>query len=399
MRKLVWFGAAGMVACAVAVYLAADYAAQHPQSYLGRCAAAAVYLGARSNPITVAAEMAHGNGACAAGQVGAAAVCGILGAHDGAGDRPEVAVKPAPGADADDQDDLGEPAEAAEPVEPIKPEVLTPDPAVPAPEGDENPDGQMVPFALPVVPMQTEEPLPGEETHQDALDVDQIEMLLPEKPVAHDMYDSSEDAQAAPLDIFDVTSPEAIPAPACDEDVPGGCASANHAAEEACEERPCGHRGGCCYWFKALMKLAGLGCDMAVAEAAEERREMLPAPAECADDEAQDEGTEGQPMEEVPSCPTPSSENNHYPHGGCPYMGGSCPYDRGTPVVTPIEAPKKVRIKKKPKQVPKKDMSSEKLLKKLFGMGGDEREKQMWIDTLDFRPSDDPRDPPGHSPF
>jgi hypothetical protein len=394
MRKLVWFGAVMIVAAAVAVYMAADYAARHPESYLGRCAAAAVYLGAHGNPVTVAAEMTHGHGVHAAGQVGAAAICGVLGMPDCANPHGECAVKPVP--DGDNQDEIGEPAEAAEePVEPIKPEVLPQEPVVPAPEGNENPeggiaDGQMIPFTLPVVPMQTVEPMPGtEETHEDGW-VDQVDLLLPEKPAGGDRgNDSAEDAQAAPLDIFDVENPEAIPAPACDGD-----------DTEACADHSCCH-GGC--WLKALMKLAGWGCESATAEAVEatpEEREVLPMPTDCADDEAQQEGNEEQPLEEVLSCPMPSYDNDHYHHGGCPYMGGSCPYYRGTPVVTPVETPKKVRIKKKPKQAPQKDMSLEKLWRKFFSSGDDdETQKQRWIDTMEFRPSDDPRDPPGASPF
>ena len=38
MRKLFWWGA-GLVGCAAALYTAADYAGQHPESWLGRCLA------------------------------------------------------------------------------------------------------------------------------------------------------------------------------------------------------------------------------------------------------------------------------------------------------------------------------------------------------------------------
>jgi hypothetical protein len=413
MRKLVWFGAILMVAAAVAVYMAADYAARHPESYLGRCAAAAVYLGAHSNPVTVTVEMVQGHGAHAAGRIGAAAICGVLGMPDCAKPEGECAVKPVP--DGDNQDDVGEAAEAAEePIEPIKPEIL---PEEPAPEGDENhegglADGQMIPFTLPVVPMQTEEPMPGTieyneknfDTHENIW-ADRIDLLLPEKPVAGEQGDdSAEDAQDAPLDIFDVNNPEFIPAPACDEDDCEACVPADDAAEVVCEgSRRC-HRGGGC-WLRALMKLAGWGCEAATeaaaaVEANPEGCELLPMPTECADDEAQDEGNEEQPAEEAPSCPMPSPGCDHNHHGGCPYMGGACPYYRGTPVVTPDETPKKVRIKKKSKPAPEKDMSLEKLWRSFFDSGDDDEvQMQRWIDTLDFRPSDDPRDPPGSSPF
>jgi hypothetical protein len=130
-------------------------------------------------------------------------------------------------------------------------------------------------------------------------------------------------------------------------------------------------------------------------EATAEERELLPLPAECADDEA----TEEQTTEEIPSCPMPSSHYQQCPHGGCPYMGGSCPYYRGTPVVTPVEKPKKVRSKKKIKDVPQKDLSVEKFWQKLLGVSADGPQGQAGIDTMEFRPSDDPRDPPGSSPF
>src|SRR5206468_3435279 len=93
MRKLVWCGAALLVAGAVAVYVAADYAARHPDSYLGRCAAAAAYIGARSNLFTLAGTMIGQHGVNAAARVGAGAVCGILG-HDGGQDEMAEIHKP-----------------------------------------------------------------------------------------------------------------------------------------------------------------------------------------------------------------------------------------------------------------------------------------------------------------
>src|SRR5437016_924072 len=50
MRKYIWGGTAVVMLGAVAVYLAADYAGRHPDSWLGRCAETAGYIGMRCNP-------------------------------------------------------------------------------------------------------------------------------------------------------------------------------------------------------------------------------------------------------------------------------------------------------------------------------------------------------------
>src|SRR5690348_4868179 len=117
MRKLVWCGAACVVAAAVAVYVAADYAAKHPDSYLGRCAAAAAYVGARSNPFTLAGSMMGQQGIQAVAKAGAGAVCGAL-EGDGQAEMAEI-QKPAEACEPEERVEMREPEEAAEPVEPI----------------------------------------------------------------------------------------------------------------------------------------------------------------------------------------------------------------------------------------------------------------------------------------
>jgi hypothetical protein len=371
MRKLVWFGAAVMVAGAVAVYLAATYAVRHPDSYLGRCAAAAVYVGARCNPVTVATEVARGDDAECPGQVAGAMVGACVGAVQC--EQAQVA-KPVAACEPDA-------AEAAEPVEPIRPEALPQEPVAAPAEGECIFGDGMVPFTLPVVPMQTEEPMSGTE---DALNTTGITLV--EEPVCEAIPAPVEEAVECNEITYEL---EVCP---CDGDKPCvmGC----------CAE-------GCCCWLKQLMKIAGLVQDMAVeavAEVAPEEYETLPMPAECDDDEPQAEGVEGQENTAVPSCPTPSYYHDHggcpYMGGGCPYMGGACPYYRGTPVVTPVEPARKVRVKKKSKMTLAKPLSFEMVWKKMFGTSYDE-ETPEWtkIDTMEFRPSDDPREPPGRSPF
>jgi hypothetical protein len=52
MRKLVWAGTAVVVVYAAAVYLTADYAVRHPDSWIGRCTYIAAYVGSKCNPFT-----------------------------------------------------------------------------------------------------------------------------------------------------------------------------------------------------------------------------------------------------------------------------------------------------------------------------------------------------------
>jgi hypothetical protein len=51
MRKLIWGGVALAVCGGVAVCTAAHYAAEHPDSFLARCANAAAYVGSRCSPL------------------------------------------------------------------------------------------------------------------------------------------------------------------------------------------------------------------------------------------------------------------------------------------------------------------------------------------------------------
>jgi hypothetical protein len=370
MRKLVWCGVAVLVAGAVAVYVAADYAARHPDSYLGRCATAAACLGARSNPFTLAGSVIGQDAANTAAQVGAGAVCGALGQDDGQGEMAEL-QKPADACEAEERVEMREPEEAAEPVEPIRPEILHQDP-FPCEREDNHEDlanGELVPFTVPVTPMQTEEPLPGTE-HQEP-----VEPCEP-VPACVTPDEDMPERIAPPSEEEDSDEPaaegvEMIPAP----------------TDEDCAENACGCGYYC--WLYRLIKQTGL-FDEPAAEEAEaiampvDEVEMLPMPTEW-DDESQESGTE-EPKPPMSECP--QADYHHEHHNGCPYMGGCpYPYSRPAPVVDPVEKPTKVR-KKKTRPSMTTPCSAEWLWKLLFGPDMD-TPLQTGIETLEFRPTDD----------
>src|SRR5262245_40335778 len=60
MRRLFWFAAAALVACATAVYCVANYAAKHPASYWARCINSAAALGLYANPFVPVSTMGSG---------------------------------------------------------------------------------------------------------------------------------------------------------------------------------------------------------------------------------------------------------------------------------------------------------------------------------------------------
>jgi hypothetical protein len=368
MRKLVWCGAACAVAAAVAVYLAADYAAKHPDSYLGRCATAAAYLGAQSNPFTLAGTMIGQQGATTAARVGAGAVCGVLGC-DGAGDDMAEIQKPAEACEPEERVEMREPEEADEPLdEPIRPEIL---PQEPLPGDREDPpevlaNGEMTLSTVPVMPMQTEEPMPDTDEHHESFEpCERVPACMPP----------------------DEEMPERIAPPADQETTAEAVEMIPAPTEECCEEHDCACEFSC--WLYRLIKQTGLfsACDTEEAaeaiEAPVDEVEMLPMPTDC-DDEPQEEGTE---ESKPPMSECPQTDYHHYHHNSCPYMGGSCPYYRSAPVVNPVETPAKVHKKKK-RQPMAKPQSAEWLWKMLFGSDM-EKPRQMGIETLEFRPTDD----------
>ena len=399
MRRVVWLGVVLIVASAGAVYMAADYAARHPNSYLGRCAAAAVYISARSNPVTVAADMVRGERAHLVGRAGAGVACGALAADCGNG---AVVAKPIPGAeDPCEEPEAAEPAEVDEPIQPqgFQQDEQEPNTGIPQWE-----NGQ----TLPVVPTQTEEPMPVSEHGVEPMS--EFDPAVFNRAV-EDEKPMENGTEEAPYYVeVETYIPEAIPTPTENED------NTDEPANEECPclgDKPCTCAHGCGCWFAQMLKAIGWCADNAAEtapeaavdteatpEATSDSPEILELPLPCDDDEPQEEGVEEQPIDLPPTSTIPSYD--HYHHGGCPYMGGGCPYYRGTPIVTPVEIPRKIRVKKKKKQhqAMYKPVLMEKIWKQLLNAGADEEEQeQMGIDTMEFRPSDDPRDPPGHSPF
>jgi hypothetical protein len=395
MRKLVWCGAAFAVGAAAAVYMAANYAANHPDSYLARCAAGAAYVGTRANPFVLASGLVPTAGAQGNSVVGGM-VAGAAGCMHGQLEKCE-APKPVPAAEPDNP----EAAEAAEPVEPICPEV---------PEEPECGDGREDPFlagllappVMPEAPAETEEPMPVPPPEGEMTEGIEIFAMPIEAP--------SEGAELIPAPTATQEAYEPIAAPAAD------MADAEESdAEESADEGPapanCTEEGdeGCCSWLHHVMKFFGLLPEN-------------PAPTAPASDDSSPEG-EGQ------SSPPPQSPHHGCPYMnmGCPYMGCPYPYSRCAPA--PTEQPKKLH-KKKVKVVPRNtSFEIEALWKKLFAAGLcsapagegvicpvkkpvselprkkpvsryiEETPRQTGIDTMEFRPTDDPRDPPGTHPF
>jgi hypothetical protein len=399
MRKLVWCGAALMVGGAVAVFLAANHAAKHPNSYLGRCAATAAYLGFRANPFVLATGLVPTVGGEPSNGLVGGVVAGAVGCiHEQLG-MAEVGLirKPVPPAP-----EVREPAEAAElvepdePVEPIRPEVPFDEPEL---RGD-----ALERFVLPEMPEETEEPMPVVQPEADPFEGFSMPIADPsEEPEAipapavaepvHEMIaapteDISEGEETAEEESS-VEHPEAIPAPTSEE----GC------------EKGCCH--GCCgNWVHYVLKLFGL------------TPESAPATEPTCTEETSPQG-ETAPEQ---NSPPPQSYHHGCPHMSCPYMGCPYPYSRPTPPVSepPAPAPKKVKpmpesgwleaLWKKlfaaglcpapvscPVEQPMSEMPRKKPL--VVGYGEDEMPRPTGIDTMEFRPTDDPRDPPGTHPF
>jgi hypothetical protein len=419
MRKLVWCGAALMVSGAVAVYLSADYAAKHPNSALGRCAAAAAYVGLCSNPFVHAAalgptHLTHGS---------AALVGSAVGSH---GQAVKCRVpKPVPGVEPEPRE-VREAAEPAELNEPVRPEVPE------ANEPDEQP-GRDVDNAVLFGPGKIEE-VPGTTSERQVLTPVE-DQPIQSHSFAIDEYDfrmpiaDTEDVETIPVPATE-TVYESIPAPAdeaaeeeesaCEvESIPAPTEEEESAVEEpsplTCVEGACVEtcRTACSGWLQQILKLFGM-----TPEATE--------PTTPDESTPQSEGTEGQ------NSSPPSSYHHGCPYlnMGCPYSGGCpYPYSRPAPVTTPAptEQPKEVDPKKAPEDemswlemvwkkmfAVKASMSSAasqsscpannsseipRKKKKLFGRFLDDQTRQTGIDTMEFRPTDDPRDPPGTHPF
>ncbi|HYT89550.1 MAG TPA: hypothetical protein VEL76_12660 [Gemmataceae bacterium] len=347
MRKVFWCAAAGLVACATAVYFVADYAAKHPDSYWARCVNGAASFGLYANPFVHVTTTGASKVIKEVGQQvnGAGNAVAAQGAGNAQGDVARMFVGEqvlVNEKNFDVRQDV--PLEDVLPFEPIKVEPM---PADPIKDEGENWifDGQSIPSFF---PNETEEPRVGATEESELVGEDEMVGELAPMPMPY--------------------------------------------AEEECEPHACpGSQPSCDSWFWKLLRLGGLIRPMPVADDGE----LAPMPTPC-DEETQEESTENQANEQIPDCQEDPAYHHHY--HGCPYMGGCpYPYSRAVPVVTPIErqqpAPEQAPVKKKPV------IEEGNGIKKIFWYGCDEESSPTGIDTMEFRPSDDPRAWPSDVPF
>ncbi len=355
MRKLVWCGAAVMVAGAAAVYVAAKHAADHPDSYWGRCAAAAAHLGARCNPFIAVNELMRDSGITKAAEFVGDAVVGR--GEDCDEEAAECAGihKPEGAAEAEENvavEELAVAVEAVQEAEVVEPKVQGLDEFEPR-EGFVA--GSSLPAPEAVMPPETEEPRTG-------------------------TTEESEPAVTDPL----------IPPPTSEEQ------PADNEVPEGNEDKAAGSEGKC--WLWDLLKATGLIEDTTPAADVE----ILEMPNECGDDEPQDEGVEEVPCEETQATPEPY-DYHRYHHDSCPYMGCPYPYSHCPSQVTPVpQSSKKDRVKKKAqRRQARKPADVEAMWQKLHGANATEDGSSVHtgVDTMEFRPSDDHRTPPGRDPF
>jgi hypothetical protein len=102
MRKVIWCGTALVVCGAVTVLLAARYAADNPDSFLGRCAVVAGEMATRCNPLTAFQGMNRGE------------EIALVEVKPLAGDGPVIPGPEVPGQERPDE--MGELPDAVEPI-------------------------------------------------------------------------------------------------------------------------------------------------------------------------------------------------------------------------------------------------------------------------------------------
>jgi hypothetical protein len=358
MRKWVWYGVGMTVACAVGVYVAADYAAKHPDSYVGRCVLTAAHVGMRSNPLVVMEPtLARRAVSEMAVQVGHVVVVGVganAGGPEHAGRIDKPVCKP-------EGDPMMEAAEAAEPVEAEEPEqpeelirieVLPCRPQHVEPKPDDEVVNAIRQFAGGVeFPAQTEEPLVGKpEACQQPHGEPQVECV--EVPLTEAMVE----AMVEGMLVFPSKPPKHMPY------------AEETAAANKFKKYP---------WLWELMGLCPLGPEYELIPAPTYEETSAPTPDET--EEPQTAVEEG--MVESTECPEELNRHHHRHHQhGCPYMGRCYPYYT-PPAVTPVETPPEDAVKKPAKKKHKKVF-------KLLWLANE----AGWLDlpeTMEFRPSDD----------
>ncbi|MCC6420857.1 MAG: hypothetical protein IT429_21695 [Gemmataceae bacterium] len=356
MRKLVWCGAAVMVAGAAAVYMTASHAAKNPDSYWGRCFNVAAHLGIRSNPFVLLNNAACQSAAAAAAHRHGGLACGAV-----AGQCAEDEVVTHVHKPADVVEGHCAAHEAADACEP----VAQPEPA-------------------------------------DAGEMVEAEAVAPWEPIRVEVVGCRDEPRAAaPVDVFNPALIINMPCPVeTDEPAIAACVDVEllpaPAAEEECDA-PCK-----CGLIRQMLKVAGLVHADAIeweaipmpapcADAIEWEAISMPSP--CADDEPQEEGVE----ESMPQANAVNPYPCHHQH--CPYMGCPYSYSRATPVEPTKQAPVKKKVRTRKVKVidgePCVAPAKESFWKKFH----DETPCSEGVDTMEFRPTDDYRAPPGSMPY
>jgi len=324
MRKLVWTGTAVVVLGAAAVYLAADYAAHHPDSWFGRCTAAAGYLGSKCNPLAgLSAAVAHSTPSGEAVEVCAAVQVrkpdNVPDAPDGEVNEP-IKIEPQPG--------FVMPLDPADFPQTVPASEETAEPGFGPGEESEPPSG----FAAPA--------------HED-------EASTPSAmPYVEDDAPVCKKCGTCPQDCCDK-------GPCAKDCAQGNCAKTSGTTDcgkGCCEKttgvqethtgcvifgiginsdggligsvvcKPCCANGccvqGCCNWIMSWFGLEGCG------QCCESKPGVKQPVSADSDAPADDKPAEDKSKnDDVPNCQEDPSYSHQYP--SCPYTGnpsGSCPY-------------------------------------------------------------------------
>jgi len=402
MRKLVWAGTAMVGLGAAAVYLAADYAAHHPDSWIGRCTTVAGYLGSKCNPL---------------GGLAAAV------SHHPAADEEALVCDAGKEAKSDDLPDVPEAvADAAEGEvnEPIK---VEPQPG----------------FIMPFDPVEFPQAVPAsEETPEPRFGAGE-ESEVPTEVAAP----AHEDLQNVPppMPYAEDDPPACKTCGAC----PEGCRANGTCAKDCdkgdCAKRTCKQGDGpttscaqCCRdWFMSMFGHRTCGkCRVSKPTATQPVAADPAATSECparnkptsdsSEVPAPNKPTSDSSNDDVPNCQEDPSYSHQYP--SCPYTGsptGICPFPHPAttaPETSPLEEvmPPRKKVKKPdptsllllPPQrygslldplargAGSRTVSSLRALKMTTGV---ECEVHFEVDTMEARPTDVDQVPSSEEPF
>lgn len=387
MRKYLWGGVAMLVFGASAVYIAADHAAKHPNSFISRTSTAVAMLGVTGNPSAALQCFQHGP---VVGEELAQGVCDP--------NEVEPPVQPPVVGDESPSQETEEPEQVIEvpqgnTVERMADHFNGVCPRYYDHARCEEDTGETRSY---VMPMPVEEmPVMPEVTEDDEVIVPENLPVMPQevRSFGNDDCDLLGDAQGSFVPrtdsitismsggmVFDAVSTTSLPR-SCDPEVTSSWfqrmvdfvqgESATVGSEEACEsdEAPSFH------WLTRLPLIGKLFEPTAT----EPTTEIEPM-------------TSGDEMQEETPVPTPNYHHHHYQ--GCPYSG--CPYPHATmpPVYTPPETPPVTEESETKTTAPKKHKrracgtSRVSFWQRLISGGCEDRDCQPNIDTMEARPTD-----------